>query len=73
MSGAGPLHPAFAPFARAAAFAYGLGVRANAAWWGFRRPADAGVPVVSVGNVSAGGTGGVGLDIYARLLNVVKS
>ncbi len=57
MSGAGPLHPAFAPFAHAAAFAYGLGVRANAAWWGFRRPADAGVPVVSVGNVSAGGTG----------------
>ena len=57
MSGAGPLHPAFAPFAHAAAFAYGLGVRANAAWWGLRRPADAGVPVVSVGNVSAGGTG----------------
>lgn len=56
-AGHGPLHPALAPFAHAAAFAYGLGVRANAAWWRLRRPADAGIPVISVGNVSAGGTG----------------
>ena len=54
---AGPLHASLAPLAHVAAFAYGLGVRANAAWWRLRRPADAGVPVISIGNVAAGGTG----------------
>lgn len=57
MSGRGPVPAALAPFARLASFAYGLGVRAHGAWWSLRGARDAGVPVVSVGNVSAGGTG----------------
>ena len=57
MSDGGPLSPMLAPLAHAAAFAYGLGVRAHGLVWSLRRPADAGIPVVSVGNVSAGGTG----------------
>jgi tetraacyldisaccharide 4'-kinase len=57
VSDAGPLHPRWSPLAHAAAFLYGLGVRANGAMWGLRSPVQLGVPVVSVGNVSAGGTG----------------
>jgi tetraacyldisaccharide 4'-kinase len=57
MSPDGPLPRALAPLAHAAAFAYGLGVRAHAAAWRLRTPVDVGIPVVSVGNVSAGGTG----------------
>jgi tetraacyldisaccharide 4'-kinase len=57
MSVPGPLHPALAPLAHAAAFAYGLGVRARNALWDLRSPASLGVPTVSVGNLSAGGTG----------------
>ncbi|MFM8873731.1 MAG: tetraacyldisaccharide 4'-kinase, partial [Phycisphaerales bacterium] len=40
-----------------AALGYALGVRVHGAWWAGRRGADVGVPVISVGNVSAGGTG----------------
>lgn len=57
MSRHGPLHPAWLPLAHAAALAYGVGLRINDALWRFRRASDLGVPVVSVGNVSAGGTG----------------
>jgi tetraacyldisaccharide 4'-kinase len=57
MSADGPLHPRWSALAHAAAFFYGLGVQAHRAWWRVRSPADLGVPVVSVGNVSAGGTG----------------
>jgi tetraacyldisaccharide 4'-kinase len=57
VSARGPLPPALAPLAHAAALGYGLAVRAHVAWWSGRRGADVGVPVVSVGNVSAGGTG----------------
>ena len=57
MSAPGPLPSALAPFARLASIAYGLGVRAHGAWWSLRGARDAGVPVISVGNVSAGGTG----------------
>lgn len=57
MSSTGPLHPALAPLAHAAALVYGLGVRLNDVLWRYRPAHDLGVPVVSVGNVSAGGTG----------------
>ena len=57
MSRPGPLHPAWAPLAHAAALVYGVGVRINEALWRFRAANDLGVPVVSVGNLSAGGTG----------------
>jgi tetraacyldisaccharide 4'-kinase len=57
VSAPGPLPSALAPFARLASIAYGLGVRAHGAWWSLRGSRDAGVPVISVGNVSAGGTG----------------
>ena len=57
MSGDGPLHPAWTPLAHAAAMVYGVGVRINDALWRFRTAKDLGVPVVSIGNLSAGGTG----------------
>lgn len=53
----GPLPSALAPFAHLAAIAYGLGVRTRNFVWDHRAGARAGVPVVSIGNVSAGGTG----------------
>jgi tetraacyldisaccharide 4'-kinase len=57
MSARGPLPPALAPLAHVAALGYGLGVRMHGAWWSGRPGADVGVPVISIGNVSAGGTG----------------
>jgi tetraacyldisaccharide 4'-kinase len=57
VSARGPLPPAFGPLAHVAALGYALGVRVHGAWWAARRGADVGVPVISVGNVSAGGTG----------------
>lgn len=57
MSGAGPLHPAWTPLAHAASLVYGVAVSINDALWKFRTACDLGVPVVSVGNLSAGGTG----------------
>lgn len=57
MSARGPLPPALAPLAHVAAFGYALGVRVHGAWWAGRPGVDVGVPVISVGNVSAGGTG----------------
>jgi tetraacyldisaccharide 4'-kinase len=55
----GPLHQALAPLAHMAAFAYGLGVRARNSLWdaNIRKPTSVGIPVISVGNVSVGGTG----------------
>lgn len=53
----GPLPTALAPFAHLAAIAYGLGVSARNFVWDRRAAARAGVPVVSIGNVSVGGTG----------------
>ena len=55
----GPLHQALAPLAHMAAFAYGLGVRARNSLWdaNIRTPTSVGIPVISVGNVSVGGTG----------------
>lgn len=57
MNIAGPLPSALSPLARIASWGYWLGVHANSTIWNFRTPGAAGVPVVSVGNVSAGGTG----------------
>lgn len=57
MSARGPLHPALGPVAHALALGYGLGVRLRDASFAFRRPRRAPFPVVSVGNVSVGGTG----------------
>jgi len=56
---AGPLHSALAPFAHVAAFAYGMAVRARNSLWDahLRTPTRIGIPVISVGNVSVGGTG----------------
>ena len=55
----GPLHPVLAPLAHVAAFAYGMGVRARNSLWdaNIRKPTSVGIPVISVGNVSVGGTG----------------
>ena len=55
----GPLHPVLAPLAHVAAFAYGMGVRARNSMWdaNIRKPTSVGIPVISVGNVSVGGTG----------------
>ena len=55
----GPLHQALAPLAHMAAFAYGMGVRARNSLWdaNLRKPTSVGIPVISVGNVSVGGTG----------------
>ena len=55
----GPLHQALAPLAHMAAFAYGWGVRARNSLWdaNVRTPTSVGIPVISVGNVSVGGTG----------------
>jgi len=55
----GPLHQALAPLAHMAAFAYGMGVRARNSLWdaNIRKPTSVGIPVISVGNVSVGGTG----------------
>ena len=55
----GPLHQSLAPLAHMAAFAYGLGVRARNSLWdaNIRKPTSVGIPVISVGNVSVGGTG----------------
>ncbi len=53
----GPLPAALRPLAVPASWAYGAGVRLHRALASMRAPHDAGVPVVSVGNVSAGGTG----------------
>ena len=57
MTASGPLHPALAPLAHVAALAYGMGVRARNAMWDMRTAERVGVPVISVGNVSVGGTG----------------
>ena len=53
----GPLPAALRPLAVPASWAYGAGVRLHRALASLRTQRDAGVPVVSVGNVSAGGTG----------------
>lgn len=53
----GPLPAWLAPASHGAAFFYGLGVRARAALLARRAPERAGVPVISVGNLTAGGTG----------------
>ena len=55
----GPLHQSLAPLAHMAAFAYGMGVRARNSLWdaNIRKPTSVGIPVISVGNVSVGGTG----------------
>lgn len=53
----GPLPAALRPLAVPASWAYGAGVRLHRALASMRAPRDAGIPVVSVGNVSAGGTG----------------
>jgi tetraacyldisaccharide 4'-kinase len=48
-----------APLAHVAAFAYGMGVHARNSLWdaNIRKPTSVGIPVISVGNVSVGGTG----------------
>ena len=58
-AGSGPLHRALAPLAHMAAFAYGIGVGARNSLWdaNIRTPTSVGIPVISVGNVSVGGTG----------------
>lgn len=55
----GPLHAALAPIAHVAAFAYGIAVLARNSLWDvrLRTPTRVGIPVISVGNVSVGGTG----------------
>ena len=53
----GPLPRGLRPFAVPASWAYGAGVRVARALAARRGARDAGIPVVSVGNVSAGGTG----------------
>ena len=55
----GPLHPVLAPIAHVAACAYGMAVRARNSMWDahLRTPTRIGIPVISVGNVSVGGTG----------------
>jgi tetraacyldisaccharide 4'-kinase len=53
----GPLPAVLRPLTVPASWAYGAGVRIHRALESMRTPRDAGVPVISVGNVAAGGTG----------------
>jgi len=53
----GPLPAALRSLAVPASWAYGVGVRIHRAVASMRTPRDAGVPVISVGNVATGGTG----------------
>lgn len=53
----GPLHPALTPITLPASWAYGAAVRLRNAWLDRAAPWRASRPVISVGNITAGGTG----------------
>ena len=53
----GPLHPALTPVTLPASWLYGVAVRVRNAWMDRREPWRAPRPVISVGNITAGGTG----------------
>lgn len=53
----GPLHPVWAPLTLPASWAYGAAVRLRNAWLDRSTPWRAPRPVISVGNITAGGTG----------------